>query len=270
MNHPKFYGKLTFFKQAFYISIVLTISLLILGFLKTDFTYFYLFIALSLLGLGLITFRLIQFIYEFNLERKQDVNQMESWMWIYKHLTPNVALPASRDYAASPDILKIMVENFLHKTPKVIVEAGSGLSSIILSELLIANNSDALHFALDHEEKYANITRTKINNPNSKIIHAPLKNYEQHGLKWYDITSLKNVDQIDMLLIDGPPALDHQYPRYPAFPLLKEKLKKGAIIIADDTNRPEDRETVERWAKEYDCKLTWHNTEKGAAVLIKN
>jgi hypothetical protein len=174
-----------------------------------------------------------------------------------------------REVAGSPDFLKVIIEYCALKQPTVIVEASSGVSSIILSEWLMHTGSPARHHALDHLEKYAALTREKVLNPHSQIWHAPLKEYliEGKAWKWYDLSALEKVEQIDLLIIDGPTEDIQPLARYPALPLLRYKLSPQAIIILDDTNRAGEQAIIRLWQQEFGFQAKFLFTEKGACVL---
>ena len=105
-------------------------------------------------------------------------------------------------------------------------------------------------------EKYAN------------IIYSPLKNYK--NFKWYDLSYVENIDSIDMLVIDGPPIKIGRNARYPAIPLLLDKLSKNAIILLDDANRSNEKATIENWKKQYDCfEFYYIDNEKGLCLIKK-
>ncbi|MCB0596685.1 MAG: class I SAM-dependent methyltransferase [Lewinellaceae bacterium] len=225
--------------------------------------------ALLILAFAILIFRIVQLIFKFELSRFHDTNQVESLLWLYSRFTPSVSLPAMRHFAGSPDFLKALADCFYRYQPKVIVEAGSGVSSIILSELLLSTKSTARHYALDHLEKYASQTREKIANPGSKVLYAPLREYLIDGKswKWYDLSALDGVEQIDMLVIDGPPEPIQKLARYPALPLLKDKLSPNAIIILDDTNRRSEQRIIQLWKEEFDLESQSIYTEKGTVVM---
>lgn len=218
---------------------------------------------------ALISFRVLQLIYKLQLDRIHDVNQVDALLWNYAQFVPGVKLPAMRVFAGSPDFLSILIEQtkFIH--PKVIVEAGSGVSSIVLSELLMSSHSDAVHIALDHEQQYADATRRKIRNPNSRIVLAPLRDYTIDGKswKWYDLDQLPETGPIDLLIIDGPPEKLQAQARYPALPLLLERLSPHAVVLVDDANRKDDTAVVKRWMTEYGLRADYERTEKGTYIL---
>lgn len=226
-------------------------------------------ITLLILAFAILSFRTLQLIYKMQLGRFHDTNQVEALLWLYSRFTPSVSLPAMRHIAGSPDFLKVLADHYYRYRPKVIVEAGAGVSSIILSEVLMAEKSDARHYALDHLEKYAALAREKVANPHSQVLYAPLKDYQIGGKswKWYDLSALDGVEQIDMLVIDGPPETIQEMARYPALPLLRDKLSDKAIIILDDTNRPDEQRIIRRWKEEFGLEARPLYTEKGAYVM---
>lgn len=229
-------------------------------------------VLLILLAFLILTFRIAQLLYKHALDRVHDTNQMESTLWLYAQFTPSVALPALRDVAGSPDFLKAIVEAYYKYQPKVIVELGSGVSSIILSELLKKEKSDTKHYALDHLEKYAQLTAEKVTNPNSEVLVAPLRSYTIDGKSWqcYDMSVLEEVDQIDMLIIDGPPENIQRMARYPAYPLLEKKMSERAVIVLDDTNRKDEQAIIKAWAEEFNLEARSFFTEKGTYLMGKN
>ena len=266
----KIYTTFPFFKVA--IAITAVAILLLLG-VEILLGYNVLLAGLGFLLLFylVLTFRIVQLIYKYQLDRMHDTNQVESTLWLYSRFTPTVSLPAMRDMAGSPDFLKAMVDEYYTHKPEVIVEVGSGVSSIILSETLMADKSTAKHYALDHLEKYADLTREKVKNANSEVLYAPLKAYtiDNQSWKWYDTSVLDGIDKIDMLVIDGPPENIQSMARYPALPLLMEKLSENAVIILDDTNRKDEQQIIKQWSAKYGLKAKFLYTEKGTCVLSK-
>ncbi len=227
--------------------------------------------GLALLGLAylILIFRVSQLMYRFHLDRTQDVNQVESWMWLYRQFTPSMALPPTRGIAGSPDFLKVVVEYCKELNPQVVVEASSGVSTMIISEWLLHQKSDAKHLALEHEAFYADQSRDRVKNPGSDVLHAPLKSYSLNGQnwQWYDISQLEGLPPIDLLVIDGPPEPIQHLARYPAIPILWDRLSPNAIIIADDADRASERQTIQRWMDEFGLEAKFIRTEKGGCVL---
>ncbi len=270
MTKQKIYTTFSFFKVALALTAAALVGLLALELLVQPG---WLLPGLSILGLAFIIlgFRIVQLIYKLQLDRVHDTNQVESMQWIYQQFQPRVAFPPMRVIAGSPDFFKVIVEHCIRLQPRVIVEAGSGVSSVIISEWLRSVGSEARHFALDHLEKYALETAQKVENPNSQVVFAPLKDYQigQRSWKWYDIQPLEGAGPIDLLIIDGPPEDIQQEARFPALPLLWEQLSPGAVIILDDTNRADEQAIIKKWKAQYDLKAQYLYTEKGTTILYR-
>jgi hypothetical protein len=270
MNKQKIYTTFSFFKAAAALSALCVLALLVLEYLGYPG---FLLPGLGLIGLGFVIlgFRIIQLIYKLQLDRVHDTNQVESMQWIYQQFQPKVAFPPMRVIAGSPDFFKVIVEHCIKLQPKVIVEAGSGVSSVVISEWLRSVNSDARHYALDHLEKYAMETAAKVENPDSSVLYAPLKSYRLDGSdwKWYDVSGLNTVENIDLLIIDGPPEDIQKEARFPALPLLFDKLSDKAVIILDDTNRPDEQAIIQKWKAAYSLKERYLYTEKGTTILYR-
>ena len=69
---------------------------------------------------------------------------------------------ALNDYSASPDFLFSIVDIIEKYKPNIILEAGSGVSTIIASYGLKKYNPDGKIISLDHDKKYADTTKIEI------------------------------------------------------------------------------------------------------------
>jgi hypothetical protein len=81
------------------------------------------------------------------------------------------------------------------------------------------------------------------------VVDAPLVD------AWYDPAALDGLPErgVELLIVDGPPAARGS--RYPALPLLADRLAPGAAILLDDTDREGERKAVERWSDEFPIRL---------------
>src|SRR6185295_577572 len=78
------------------------------------------------------------------------------------------------------------------------------------------------------------------------------------------------IEPIDLLVVDGPPGDVGDLARYPALPLLHERLSDNAVILLDDASRRDMRLILDLWLREFDnFDLERIDTEKGAAILRK-
>src|SRR3712207_7775099 len=54
---------------------------------------------------------------------------------------------------------------------------------------------------------------------------------------WYSTSALADVDEINLLLVDGPPGNTSKLARYPAVPALRDKLGPGATVMLDEDRK---------------------------------
>lgn len=200
--------------------------------------------------------------------------QVEALMNLSQRLPKDVlsGLPPLRGYAASPDFLRVLVEEVARIQPRVVLEASSGVSTYLLNHLIKDIPGEKTHFALEHDPYYANVTRGLLPANNyTQVIDAPLKEYEIEGASWhwYSLDNLPDLNKIDMFVIDGPPFFLQSMARYPAVPLLLSKLKPGSVVVLDDAGRADEQRIIEAWASKFNMEKRYIYTEKGTAILTK-
>ncbi len=204
--------------------------------------------------------------------------QIEALLSIYNSLPNLKYMPATRGWAGSPDFLNKIVEIILKQKPRFVLEASSGVSSVIIGLALKMNNFGKA-ISLEHDTSYTENTRNNIavNDAEdiSTIMNCPLKDYLIEGeiWKWYEMNELVFTDKIDLLIIDGPPRTTQKLARYPAIPLLYKYFSDSVIILLDDANRPDEIIIVEKWVEFLEkegCKMkieSYINYEKGMVIL---
>jgi predicted O-methyltransferase YrrM len=209
-------------------------------------------------------------------KNQEDFRQTEAMFNLFSTIKIDKGLPPMRDWAILPDFANVIVTNIKKHKPKLILELGSGVSSVITGYLLKEMGKGRI-ITLEHDKKYADITSEHIKSHNLqkyvRVIYTPLKSYKygNRNWLWYDKSKLKNMGSIDMLIIDGPPGSLQKLSRYPALPLLKKHLGPKTVIILDDAKRADEKRIVELWRKQYNIKtIEAVDTQKGAVILIKS
>ena len=208
---------------------------------------------------------------------EQNSNQMVAMQSLYATFNFNVPMSTSRKMAASPDFLKLVVETILTNRPKLVLELGSGVSSVLASKSLEKNGEGKL-ISIDHDDKYADFTRERLDLENlsdiATIITSELitQTINKQNYMWYESTFLNEINQkIDLLIIDGPPRIINKNARYPAIPLLKDHFSDNIIILVDDGKRKDDMKSVQKWIEELNyLNSEFINTEKGTFILKYN
>ena len=203
----------------------------------------------------------------------QSFKQAESLLSVLATIRPSFPLPSTRDWSASPDLLNHLCTLVLSRRPALVVEAGSGVSTLTLAYCLKRLGRGRV-ISLDHDEAYAARTRALLQlhgvDDVARVVTAPLKPIALNGdtWLWYDQTALAECGEIDLLVIDGPPWTTQKLARYPALPLLYDRLAPGAIVILDDAARADERAVVARWREEFaGLACEYLDFEKGACVI---
>jgi predicted O-methyltransferase YrrM len=205
-------------------------------------------------------------------QQRRGQEQTQSLFSIFNLLKLNHPLPAMSGWAIQPDFAKYLLAEILDLRPGLILETGSGVSTLIAAYAL-KRNGKGLLISLEHEEAYALKNRRELElhglSDIAKIIHAPFKDYMIEGETW-PWYSLENVESmpVDMVIVDGPPAATRPLARYPALPLLEKRLSRKATLILDDTGRKEEQEIIKRWSEQFrDFEAESVDTEKGMVFL---
>lgn len=198
--------------------------------------------------------------------------ELEAVLRLGEALGLRQGLPYVRHWSAAPDFLALLVEHLRRERPAVIVECGSGLSTLILARVCALEGRGRV-WSLEHEPYCAAQTRAALARYGltrvARVIDAPLRRYRLAAgeYDWYDLGGLP-VQAIDLLVVDGPPGRLGPLARYPALPLLRGCLAPGCAIFLDDADRPDEQAIVARWCAEYpDLTLDRPATARGCAVL---
>lgn len=207
--------------------------------------------------------------------------QLESLSWLQRGLAIKGHLPPLRGWVASPDVLLRLHTHILAERPRVIVEFGSGASTLVIADALRQNGIGEL-ISIEHSSYYGTQTLATLqaeqleswvdlrvgdleawdgNHLNSKDAEKPSQ--------WYPVTLLEDVEQVDLLWVDGPPGATCRFSRYPALPVLAHKLSATAEVWMDDTIRQEERDICEHWARDHGFKVEYHPLEKGLGRLTR-
>jgi predicted O-methyltransferase YrrM len=199
--------------------------------------------------------------------------QLEAFITINNLLDIRHPLPPMRGWAASPDFLVLVLGEILACKPNLIVELGSGVSTIISAYALEKLGKGKL-ISIDHDSRFLQKTNQQIDlhrlNNIVQTVHAPLTKINLNGIdwQWYDLASADITNTVDILVVDGPPGNLQARSRYPALPLFAEHLSGDAVLFLDDAARPDEQAIVREWAMKYpDMSHELVNCEKGAAIF---
>jgi predicted O-methyltransferase YrrM len=191
--------------------------------------------------------------------------QTEAFIQLSNLMQFKSAIPPTRSWAASPDLLLLISETVKKNKPALVVELGSGVSTLVC-----AKSGARKVISIDNSEQYGGKTRDLLKEHKVRGVEiriAPLRPYA-NGSEWYEVSVLKDLKKIDLLIVDGPPGSKNPEARYPALKEFKDKLSAKAIVIIDDVNRDGERKLAEDFAKALpNHTLTILDHEKGTAII---
>lgn len=203
----------------------------------------------------------------------QQPQEVEALLQLYSKVSPTAPMPPSGKWALNPTGLLNLYALVEKHRPSVIVELGSGTSTVWLGYAIVQQGHGRV-VSLDHLSDYAEHTRAAIDlhglSAISDIRVAPLTDtrVDDETYQWYDTATLADLDLIDLLFVDGPPGATGHDARYPAVPMLLDRLADGALVVLDDIDRADEVEIVERWLK-HTPGLTREATVVGDQAVLR-
>jgi len=190
-------------------------------------------------------------------EIKQTFRQLEALQNLSAVLPATDVLPATRGWAASPDLLAVLVDLVITDRPALVVECGSGASTLWLALAMRRFKINGRIIALDHDPVYGGKTRDFLIRHDvgdlAEVRDAPLESVRLDGqaYSWYARRAWDDLTGIDLLFVDGPPAATGHQARYPALPLLGKSLSPVATVVLDDLVVPDMQEVLRLWLDAY-------------------
>lgn len=237
-------------------------------------------IGLVILGLLVILIRKVARIDRevWNLRGKLDdagvsvFKQIEALGNVNAMLKLPVPLPATGGWAAAADFLLVIARHASTFRPAVIVECSCGVSTIALARCVQLSGTGHV-FSLEHNPEFAQLTRDNLASQGlseyATVMDAPLasKSHDGRSYDWYTVPE-KLPKQIDLLIIDGPPASVHSMARFPAGPELFPRIRHGGAVFLDDASREGERACVAEWRTAFpEVTVEYLELQKGCICL---
>lgn len=179
------------------------------------------------------------------------------------------------NWAIDPLMGLELVEAIETRRPDVILELGSGVSSVLIAAALKKLKlSTVRHIIVDHEARFLEQTKRRVElvGPiaRTEFWHCPLTDDVRFGTPWYTgVTERLGAARVDLLFVDGPPGSVAKKSRAPALWNLKSHLGRDAVIFLDDTNRADEKGIVASFCAEFpDVRARARETGKGSTQLI--
>lgn len=189
---------------------------------------------------------------------QQHTGEIEALLQLMPQVERRAMMPASGRWAMDARALLHLVEVVNTTRPSRVVELGGGTSTVWLGYL--CEQLGATLVSVDHDSSYLRRTRENIARHGLETVVdcrlAPLSEQiiEGRTYHWYDPDVFADVDEIDLLVVDGPPKATGDRARWPAWPALRDRFTDTCVVVLDDADRPEEVETLGDWlehAPEY-------------------
>lgn len=216
------------------------------------------------IGLGLVLLLVSGLLLHLHRERQAEVthalDHVHGLLSVHTLLEPRAPLPGFTRWAASAEFCAALTQIVLDRQPRRVLELGSGTSSVVLGYALERAGGGRL-LSLDHDAVYAEKTRQHLRrhglDDRADVLHAPLETQSIDGRQrpWYhlpdaELDGFVADGGIDLLVVDGPPRESDPEARYPALPLLLDRLAPDAVLVLDDADRAEEQAALARWQSE--------------------
>lgn len=171
-------------------------------------------------------------------------------------MSATLTLPRMNGSMLPDDALALIADLIRDHRPELILEAGSGRSTVVLADLLRELGAGWL-VSLEHLPEYAQQTKQWLAanalDEFAEVRYAPVRPQLVEGAhsEWYDPSGWDDLENIGLLLVDGPPANLSAFARNPALPLLRDRLASHAVIVLDDVfgRRREEAAIRNHWAE---------------------
>jgi predicted O-methyltransferase YrrM len=207
------------------------------------------------------------------------IAHQQSHIWnshnVLRVLSGMASFPAPGGWAASTDILAELARLIFTQQPSVVVELGSGLSTLVIAAALKRNGSGRL-ISIDGDEAYAEKTRQQLALHDlsdwAEVRYSKISAmvFEGEQRLWYDTSVFDDLQSIDLLFVDGPPAAIRADIRRPSLPWFWNKLSIGATALLDDASRLAETAIQMAWKKSFpSAKFEFLPFEKGALRVTK-
>ncbi|TXL62320.1 class I SAM-dependent methyltransferase [Aeromicrobium terrae] len=210
-------------------------------------------------------------------ESQSTFEQVQATINLFTLADVKAPVPPMRGWAVSPDALNILVQEMLVVRPSVVVECGSGVSTLFLALTAKQVGLDVRIVALDHDAEYAGKTNRMLalhgvdDIAMARFAAIEPVSTDDGERPWYALSAIEDLTDIGLLFIDGPPKATAPLARYPALPQLWDRLAPDSSIVLDDTNRQDEQEIIERWtASHQELSIEEFSTEKGMHVLRRS
>jgi hypothetical protein len=168
----------------------------------------------------------------------------------------------------------VLAELIAREQPKLVVETGSGVSTLVIGYALEKLGAGGRVVALEHEPAYAEQTRALIHehalDAYARVIDAPLEPIVVTGEphRWYSARALDDLAAIDLVVDDGPPRRVGPMLRYASLHQFAPKLAADATFVLDVIGT-EEPGILARWERELPDFVQQRVASKKGHVIVR-
>lgn len=206
------------------------------------------------LTIGIVLWGVAQARYGCRADLDLTYRQVDALITLNQYLArTDLLFPSMRGWSIAPDFGLEVVRAIHEERPDLVVELGSGNSTLLAAAALQRTGGGRI-VALEHDERYAERTRSLLERAGlgevAEVRTAALEAITVGGdsYRWYDRSALEDLEDVGVVIVDGPPSRTGRHARYPALPLLEPRLAPDAVLLLDDGARAAEQAIVERWA----------------------
>ncbi|SMX98912.1 Methyltransferase domain-containing protein [Brevibacterium iodinum ATCC 49514] len=184
-----------------------------------------------------------------------ETQQTEALLQLLPKITPRWLLPPLGRWALDARAMLHLAQIFEDKRPSRVLELGSGTSSVWMGYL--AEKLGAQIVSVEHDEEFAERTEELLGlhglNDVVTVKRAPLEPLRLGDVDyaWYATGALSDLEDVDLVLVDGPVGSTNRWARYPAVPMLWAALARDAVVVLDDSPRADEEDALDAWTAEY-------------------
>lgn len=209
--------------------------------------------------------------------RRAVVRDIAALLTLHRLVDVKGETPPLAPWVALPETVLALVDA-VRRLPSgaVVVDIGSGLSTVWLALAAAAEDRGIRIISFEHDETFARATRANLGRQGLDdavdLRVAPLEPISIDGdqYEWYAESSYRGLDNVHLVFVDGPPGSTSATARYPALPLLASALVDGAVIVLDDANRSDEKAIIEMWGSLAPAGLTVAlDRELGNAAVLR-
>jgi hypothetical protein len=231
------------------------------------------------------------------LVKKEILNatkQLEAFIEVRDHLGTDDLIGDLHGWPISPDLALYLVQLIETNDYDVVIEFGSGTSTVLIARALAKcasrrhGKAQTVQVAFEHLAEYhaqtlAHLRRARLAD-SVQLVHAPLVPFmapNRIAYAYYDcqrtLREVANATRFPglriLVLVDGPPGSIGRHSRYAAVPIVRNCFSGAQFdVLLDDYLRQDEREIAQLWLAEiHDQGLTASlietETEKGACLI---